>query len=81
MVTEQRIEGKPAEESISMATEELIQVKSAEEAMSAEQLSQSVPSASVDRPEPLIAKPVDTGNEDPPSVLPTCNLRASLLVV
>ena len=35
--------------------------------MSAEQQSQSEPSASVDRPEPLIAKPADTGNEDPPS--------------
>ena len=49
--------------------------------MSAEQQSQSEPSASVDRPEPLIAKPEDTDNEDPPSVLSTCNLKASLRVV
>ena len=66
MVTKQRTEDKPAEESISMATKQLTQAKSAEEPISTEQLSQSEAPASVDRPEPLLAKPAYTTNEDLP---------------
>ena len=81
MVTQQKTKDEPAEESISMAIEQQIQVKSTKEPISAEQLSQSESYASVDRPEPLIAKLTDTANEDPSSVLPTCNLRGSLFIV